>query len=124
MVLRNALVAVAALAGAAILAPPATADDVVDRGPVLAQTAGQRGQDPHFDPTRGDGPQPHNPNAARTQAGGAPAHFDPPRGDGPQPHRPGAVSGQAGDGAPAHFDPPGGDGLQPHARGRGAPPPG
>ena len=120
MVFHKALAT--ALVLAAIGALPAFAEDGLSRPQTLAQAAGQRNSPPHFDPTRGDGPQPHNPNPGSMHSSGAPAHFDPPRGDGPQPHRPGAVPGQSG--AAVHFDGTQGGGQQPHARDRGAPQPG
>ncbi|WP_149536664.1 hypothetical protein [Siccirubricoccus phaeus] len=124
MNLREALVGITILAGMPAAAAPAIAADVADRSPVLTQAAGQRGEHPrgpHFDATQGGGQQPHNPNAAPTQAGGPPAHFDATQGDTQQPHRPGA-SGQTG-GPPAHFDSTLGDTQQPHTPGRGAPSP-
>lgn len=125
MTVPTALLGAAIAAGISALAPPAIAGGLADRGLVLAQAAGQREQrpqGPHFDATQGGGQQPHNPNAAPTQPGGAPAHFDPPQGDGQQPHRPGAQPGQAGSGPAAHFDPPSqGGGQQPHVPGRGPP---
>lgn len=121
MTISRTLAGVAILVGMCAAATQAVA---ADRGPLLAQAAGPREQapqGPHFDSTQGGGQQPHNPNAAPSQAGGPPAHFDPPRGDGQQPHRPGAASGQAGNGAPPHFDSTQGGGQQPHVPGRGAP---
>ena len=126
MIICRTLTGMAILAGMSAAAAPAVAGDAVDRGPVLAQAAGAREQapqGPHFDPTQGGGQQPHNPNAAPSQAGGPPAHFDSTQGGGQQPHRPGA-SGQAGSGAPAHFDSTQGGGQQPHVPDRGPPAPG
>ncbi|MBL6080785.1 hypothetical protein JMJ56_22475 [Belnapia sp. T18] len=122
MKLRNALAAALLLTATGAL--PALADDDAGRPRILAQAASQRDRAPHFDPTRGDGPQPHNPSATSNHSGGAAAHFDAPRGDGPQPHRPDGVATQSPSGAPAHFDATQGGGQQPHAPGRGAPQPG
>lgn len=122
MKLRNALAAALLLAATGTL--PALADDDTGRLQILAQAAGQRDRAPHFDSTSGDGLQPHNPNPASVQSGGAPAHFDAPHGDGPQPHRPGDATSRSSSGAPAHFDATQGGGQQPHAPGRGAPQPG
>ena len=126
MNLREALVGMTVLAGMSAAAAPAIAAGAADRGPVLAQAAGQREEQsrgPHFDATQGGGQQPHNPNAAPSQAGGPPAHFDATQGGGQQPHRPGSPSGQTS-GPPAHFDSTQGGGQQPHTPGRGAPPAG
>lgn len=122
MKLPNVLAATLLLAATAAI--PALADGRAGRPQALAQAAGQGNQVPHFDPPRGDGPQPHNPNPSSVHSGGAPAHFDAPRGDGPQPHRPGGVATQPPGSAPAHFDATQGGGQQPHAPGRGAPQPG
>ena len=122
MKFRNTLAATLLLAATTAL--PAMADDDAGRLQTLAQAASQGNQTPHFDPPRGDGPQPHNPNPSSVQSGGAPAHFDAPRGDGPQPHRPGATASQSPGDTPAHFDATQGGGQQPHAPGRGAPQPG
>lgn len=113
------LAATLLLAGTAAL--PALASDGADHSQLMAQ-ATQNTPGPHFDPPRGDGPQPHNPNPSTGQAGGPAAHFDAPRGDGPQPHRPDGT-GQP-NGAAAHFDATQGGGQQPHVPGRGAPQPG
>jgi hypothetical protein len=125
MSFRNAVVAVMIQVEVSAAASLAMATGA-GHNQVFAQAVGQHGehlQGPHFDPTQGDGLQPHNPQAPPQQVDGPSAYFGPTQGDGLQPRRPGAVSRQVGR-APAYFGSTQGDGLQPHALDRGPPQPG